>query len=197
MVVDIGTGSGSAVLRRAAREPGTLFVALDADANAMADASRRAARPTRRGGHDNVMFLVAAAEALPGDLCAIADEVTVILPWGSLLSAVLNPGSATLAGIAQILKDSGEIRILVSSEKRDRSAGETDLDASAARELAQRYAAAGFETLELRPASRSDVEQLSSGWGRRLGIPERRPAWLFRLRLRCSSGGDVPRRVHL
>jgi 16S rRNA (adenine(1408)-N(1))-methyltransferase len=184
VVVDIGTGSGSAVLRRAAREPDTLFVALDADARAMADASRRAARPTRRGGRDNVIYLVTAAEALPGDLCGIADEVTVILPWGSLLSAVLDPGSATLAGIAQVLRRNGELTMLVSTQPRDRIATGIELDERAARELARCYKEAGFETLELRPAGRSDVEQLSSGWGRRLGIPERRPAWLFRLRLR-------------
>jgi len=182
VVVDIGTGSGSAVLRRAAREPGTLFISLDADANAMADASRRAARPTRRGGRHNVVYLAAAAEALPGDLCGIADEVTIILPWGALLAAVLDPGSATVTGIAQVLKHSGEMTLLVSTEKRDGIAGAIELDASAALELAQRYDAAGFETVELRPASRSDVEQLSSGWGRRLGIPERRQAWLFRCR---------------
>ena len=128
------------------------------------------------------MFLVAAAEALPGDLCAIADEVTVILPWGSLLSAVFDLGSATLVRIAQVLKHSGEMTILVSAQKRDGITGEVELDASAALDLAQRYDAAGFETVELRPASRSDVEQLSSGWGRRLGIPERRQAWLFRCR---------------
>ena len=172
------------MLRRAAREPETLFIALDADASAMADASRRAARPTRRGGHDNILFLVTAAEALPGLMCGIADEVTVILPWGSLLSAVLEPGSATLAGIAHVLKNNGELTLLVSTQERDGIVGAIELDEEAACELARCYNDAGFETLEVRPAGRSDVEQLSSGWGRRLDIPERRLAWLFRLRLR-------------
>ena len=100
MVIDIGTGSGSAILRRAAREPDTFFVGLDADARAMADASGRVGRPARKGGRDNVIFVVAAAEELPAQLRGIADDATVILPWGSLLSAVLQPGSAVFEGIA-------------------------------------------------------------------------------------------------
>jgi hypothetical protein len=31
-------------------------------------------------------------------------------------------------------------------------------------------------------ATKSDVDRLSSGWGKRLGIPAKRQAWLFRLR---------------
>jgi 16S rRNA (adenine(1408)-N(1))-methyltransferase len=169
------------VLRRAAREPGTLFVALDADASAMFDASRRAARPSRKGGMSNVMFLAAGAEALPGALCGMADEATVILPWGSLLVAVLEPESATFAAITRVLKPGGELTILVSAQERDGVAGTIDLDDAAARDLAAAYCRDGLDLLELRPASRADVELLSSGWGRRLGIPERRHAWLFRL----------------
>ncbi len=179
------------MLRRAAREPETLFVALDADASAMADSSRRAARPARRGGRDNILFLVAVAESLPGELCGIADEVTVILPWGSLLSAVLDPGSARQGGIAHLLKNDGELTLLLSIQARDGIAGNVELDQDGTCELARRYNVAGLEALDVRLAGRSDVETLSSGWGRRLGIPERRSAWLFRMRKRWSSGGEL------
>ena len=174
------------MLRRAAREPQTLFVALDADAGAMNDASRRAARPSRRGGLGNVIFLVVAAEALPGALCSIADEVTVILPWGSLLAAVLDPASATFRGVAAVLKARGFLTFLVSAEERDKVAAAVELDADAAHRLARRHEAAGFEVLELRAGSRADVEWLSSGWGRRLGIPDRRQAWFLRARARAT-----------
>ena len=74
--------------------------------------------------------------------------------------------------------------ILVSANERDGIGGAHEFDADAARLLAAHYRAAGFLTLELRPATRSDVERLSSGWGRRLGIPERRQAWLLCVRVR-------------
>src|SRR4051794_34049666 len=144
----------------------------------MSDASRRAARPTRRGGYGNVIFLVAAAEMLPADLRGVADEVTVILPWGSLLESALQPESAAFAGISAVLKRRGVMTLLVSTQERDQRAA---LDDSAAHDLAGRYIAAGYGLIERRLATRADIEQLSSGWGRRLGIPERRQAWLFRL----------------
>jgi 16S rRNA (adenine(1408)-N(1))-methyltransferase len=50
------------VLAAARRDPGTLVVGLDANAAAMADASRRAAR---RAALPNALFAVAAAEHPP------------------------------------------------------------------------------------------------------------------------------------
>ena len=170
------------MLRRAAREPETLFIALDADASAMADASRRAARPTRRGGRANIIFLVAAAEALPGVLAGIADEVTVILPWGSLLATAVDPTRPGFGALTACLAAGGQLTMLVSVTERDGLAGLCVLDEATAHELSSRYAKAGLAAFESRLAVRADVDLLSSGWGRKLGIPERRSAWLFRLR---------------
>lgn len=181
MSIDIGTGSGSAVLRRAAREPETFFIALDADASAMADASRRAARPARKGGRENVIFLAVAAEALPSELCDMSDEASVILPWGSLLSAVLQPASTAFAGLVATLKHGGELTILVSAQERDRVAGAVELNDAAVFDLAAAYERAGLSVVECCPVSRDDIERYSSGWGKRLGIPARRSAWRFRL----------------
>jgi 16S rRNA (adenine(1408)-N(1))-methyltransferase len=182
VVIDIGTGSGSAVLRRAAREPRTLFLALDADAAALADASRRAARPARRGGLANVVFVAAAAEALPGILAACADEATVVLPWGSLLSAVLDPAGDSFARVVACVRRGGLLRVLVSSAERDARRTGAVLDDVHAADLARAYECAGLTVVTARHATRADVDELSSGWGRRLGIPERRGAWLFELR---------------
>jgi tRNA G46 methylase TrmB len=44
-VVDLGTGDGKAVLARAAAEPASLVVGVDAVATATAAAARRAGRP--------------------------------------------------------------------------------------------------------------------------------------------------------
>lgn len=39
--------------------------------------------------------------------------------------------------------------------------------------------AAGLRVVECRPARRQDVVELGSSWAKRLGIPDRRPAWLL------------------
>lgn len=61
MALDLGTGDGRAVLAAAAAQPDTLVVGVDANAAAMAEASRRAARRDLR----NALFIVAAAEHPP------------------------------------------------------------------------------------------------------------------------------------
>ena len=62
MAIDLGTGDARYVLRTAAEQPDTLVIGLDADAAAMAAASRRAAR---RDALPNALFAVAAAEHPP------------------------------------------------------------------------------------------------------------------------------------
>jgi hypothetical protein len=152
--IDIGTGAGQAVLRRAREHPAELVIGLDADARAMSDASRRASATERRGGLPNVIFLAAAVEELPGLLSGTADRVSVALPWGSLLLSATDRDSAA-AGSS--LEDDDDVA-----------------------RLAAAYEALGLQVVERRPARESDVDRLSSAWGRRLGIPARRRAWLIR-----------------
>jgi 16S rRNA (adenine(1408)-N(1))-methyltransferase len=162
VVVDIGTGTGQAVLRRARREPLSLVIGVDTDARAMADASRRAAANFARGGVPNAIYLAESAERLPGALAGRADQVTVVLPWGSLLRGLLGSDPALLGAISDMLRPGGEIVML--------------LDQPITPQVA------GLELVELRPATASDVAELSSAWGQRLGIPRTRPAWIIRLR---------------
>jgi 16S rRNA (adenine(1408)-N(1))-methyltransferase len=169
VVIDIGTGGGQAVLRRARREPRTLAIGIDAEATALADASRRAAASVTKGGLPNALFLAESAERLPGILAGRADLVTVVLPWGSLLRGILAPDTTIVAGLRELLKPTGELVLLLSEIAREQ------VDT-----LVDRLE--GLAPLEVREAAESDVAELSSGWARRLGIPGSRPAWVIRLR---------------
>jgi 16S rRNA (adenine(1408)-N(1))-methyltransferase len=161
----------------------------------MADASRRASAKQRRGGLTNAIFLAAAAEELPGQLCQIADRVTIALPWGSLMRGLLVPDATLLSKIGDVLKPGGELELLLSATDRDAAAAGATLDDDMdLAHLADAYAAAGVHVIECRTADQSDVDRLSSGWGRRLGIPVRRRAWLIRAvagRLAQAPGSGV------
>ena len=159
---------------------------IDADASAMSEVSRRAARSTARGELPNTLFIAAAAEEMPGPLAGTADSITIALPWSSLLRAVLDPGSAAFTRISATAKPCAQIEVLVSSTGRDAASEGLLLDESFAASLAKRYAAAGVRVKEYRPASAADVVRVSSGWGQRLGVPERRQAWIYRLRVSCA-----------
>ncbi len=168
------------MLRAARREPDALFIGIDPDAAALREASHAAARAARRGGLPNVVFLVETAEALPGLLAGRADLVTIVLPWGSLLRGVLTADAAMLDFVTALLKPRGELELLLSTSPTDGApvllGGEAD-----AHGLARAYESAGLTVLDCGPATAEDVARMSSSWGRRLGIPERRTGWIFRL----------------
>jgi len=173
------------VLRRARQFPSELVIGMDADASAMADASRRAASQPRRGGLPNALFLAAPAEELPGPLADSATLVTVALPWGSLLRTFLTPDVEAIQRMSGLLRRGGTFELLVSATDRDAAASGIRLqDANDLARLADALEAAGLQLVECRPAIESDVERLSSAWGKRLGIPARRRAWLLRATLR-------------
>jgi tRNA G46 methylase TrmB len=62
VALDLGTGDGRYVLKAAAERPETLVIGADANAAAMAQASRRAMRGEALR---NALFLVMAAEHPP------------------------------------------------------------------------------------------------------------------------------------
>lgn len=179
VLVDVGTGVGNALLRRARREPGTFFIGVDAAADNMREASDRAHRQPARGGVSNLVFVAAAANDLPGDLSGIGDEVTVVLPWGSLLQVVLLADAVFLGKLRALLKPHGRLELLISVAESDVGAGKIDFDESKARALAADYAKLGLKPAGLKMADESDVDRLGSSWGRRLAIPRRRQAWIL------------------
>src|SRR5690242_7816867 len=96
---------------------------IDADAAAMADASRRAARPARKGGLPNALFVVAGAEALPCELTGLASTLTVQFPWGSLLRGLLQAEASILDGIVRVCRPGAGVSLLLSVAERDHITG--------------------------------------------------------------------------
>jgi len=188
VTIDLGAGNGRFVLERAAGHPEELVLAIDADRAAMAEASRRAARRSDRGGVPNALFLVAALEALPGPLAGVANLVTVHFPWGSLLAGATGADPANADRIAALCRPGGQLRLLLASAPRDEGRGARDLDPE---RVVAEWSSRGFEPLSSRPAELADADEASSGWGRRLlRVPRSdRRAWRIELRRR---GGPRP-----
>jgi 16S rRNA (adenine(1408)-N(1))-methyltransferase len=184
--IDLGTGDGRSVLAAAAAQPDRLVVGVDANAAAMATASRRVAARPSRGGLPNALFVVAAAEALPADL------VTVHFPWGSLLRGLLGAEEATMTGLTRVLRPGATLQLLVSSTVRDRGAGVTPIQPATLHALAESYATWGLAVTKPRPASVADVAAAYSSWGKRLGAGTRRPAWLLRARFAAAGCRRAP-----
>ncbi|MBA2719256.1 MAG: hypothetical protein H0U52_08475 [Chloroflexi bacterium] len=156
----------------------------------MAESSLRAARPERKGGLPNAIFLVAAAEQLPPDLAGVADSVQVLFPWGSLLRAALARPEAEVAsvGLAGLVRPGGQVRILLSVDPRDSLTIEPLTDADW-RAIAERWAAHGLDLLAFRQATTDEIGLSGSSWARRLGAGRHRQVW--RLDLARPIGATV------
>lgn len=153
----------------------------------MAPASRRAARPGQRGGISNALFVVAAAERPPAELLAIADELTINFPWGSLLRGTLAVDDAVARGIAALLKPGASLTALVSVTARDGlGLGAIDEHREASL-LAGRWANHGLQLVSICPATEAEVAATLSTWARRLGVGRTRPAWRIVLRRAVAS----------
>jgi len=177
VTIDAGTGDGRAVLAAAAREPATLVLGVDANAASMIDASRRAARPARRGGLSNAGFVVATAESPPAELRGVADLVTVRLPWGSLLRGVAGRDPAVAGGLAGLVSADGALELLLAPEERDRLDGLPTTPEGLVAGATAAFAPLGFVVERVSRPTVPEVRATGSTWARRLN---RRPT-LIRL----------------
>lgn len=172
MIVDVGTGDGRVVLACAVQDAGALVIGVDANAAAMAHASRRA----DRRGPRNVLFLAAGVEGLADTpLAGRADVATILFPWGSLLRGVLGLDEAALGGIRSLLSPDGRLVALASVVPSDRVEGLDGLDGAREVAIRQAWRTAGLDLVEMRPATADEVSASASTWARRLGAG--RPVW--------------------
>lgn len=161
------------MLHVAAHEPTTLAIGIDADAASLRVASRRAARTSKKGGLPNALFVVSPVEVLPDELAAVADEVRIAFPWGSLLRGVMGADDAVLAGIGRVAKPGADVRALFSITDRD------GLDIPRAVDRAA-YDAAGLGVVEQRPATADEIAASRSTWAKRLHAGVDRPVTIVR-----------------
>jgi 16S rRNA (adenine(1408)-N(1))-methyltransferase len=179
-------------LARARRDEDALLIGIDASAAAMAESSRRAARAGHKGGLPNALFVVAAAERPPDELRAIAAEVTILFPWGSLLrgALALDDAAEAVGGIASLVAPGGTVRALVSIDRRDRLTIPA-LDTTDGTDVAARWACHGLTLTAFEPATPGVVGASGSSWARRLGAGRDRRVWRLELRrVRAASAVD-------
>lgn len=177
--MDVGAGDGGYVVHRARTEPDTFAIAIDASPDALTGGAWRA----KRARMENAAFLVECVERLPCELDAIADEVVVQFPWGSLLRGLIDGSPDVLRPIAGLMKVGAELRVLMSGVERD-GIGEVGPTLVTARSAS--YAECGLRLLGTEWAPRAIVEESHSAWAKRLAVGRARRAVLARYRRAAS-----------
>jgi 16S rRNA (adenine(1408)-N(1))-methyltransferase len=152
-----------------------LVIGVDANVDLLREVSHRATRKPVRGGLPNTFFGRLSLEESPGELARLADSLTVLFPWGSLLRAIATPQVGALKKLATLGKPGADIRFLYGygATRESRTVGALGLPElgglAALRALERGYAAAGLE-VRARYVSREEVASVQSSWAKKLAF---------------------------
>ena len=170
--MDVGTGDGLFVYKSAQRDPRTFYIGIDANRRPLEKISEKIHRRPDKGGLSNVLYVQASVEDLPAELDAIAAEVFVQFPWGSLLRGVAGGDETVLGNLRRLCLPKARLHITMGLDhQRDRHEWERLELARIFREyvgavLAGRYRNAGFRIIgEL---SSPDEVEIRTSWDKRL-----------------------------
>jgi 16S rRNA (adenine(1408)-N(1))-methyltransferase len=192
LVLDLGTGDGKHVLAEARRRPETLVVGMDAGPDAMRRTAARAAAKPAKGGVLNALFVWASVEDMPPELDGVT-EVHSLMPWGSLLRALVAPDEAVLRAIAARCLPGARFLITLNLHAWRPAVpevGETpEPTPDSAGALADAYARAGWTLDVAEYLDDAQVTELGTSWTKRLGS-SRTALDVLALRGRVEAGPD-------
>jgi 16S rRNA (adenine(1408)-N(1))-methyltransferase len=179
VTVDVGAGDGAFAYRYARAHPERFVIGLDPVRENVREYSARAGRKPERGGAPNVLYVVASVEQVPAALHAVADEIYVTLPWGSLMRGLMLGDPEVLSGIASLGRPGAVVRVVLNTRIFDdpvpieaRDLPEPTPDYVRA-ELTPLYAACGLRIDEAREFDGDELLALGTTWAKRLS--HRRP----------------------
>jgi 16S rRNA (adenine(1408)-N(1))-methyltransferase len=142
--------------------------------------SERIHRKPAKGGAPNILFVKAAAEALPSELDNIATEVHVNLPWGSLLRGVVMGDTPVAGNLRRICRSNALLKVLIGLDlERDRSEitrlALPEFDAGYIDSvLVKVYRKAGFDLIQMENIAASDQSEFQTSWAGRLRLSSHR-----------------------
>ena len=183
-VVDVGAGDGRFAYHLASADPARLVVGLDALDEPMGEIAAKSGRKPARGGRPNLVLVRAAIEALPPELTGIANEVSVQLPWGSLLEGIVLARDDVLGGLAALCSPGARVTVTLN--------GEIWLDSTPVRyehlpvptpEYVADVVAAGLARVGItfgaaRYLSAAEAKALPTTWARKLGHGRTHPSFV-------------------
>ena len=196
VVLDVGAGDGAWAYRYAAAHPEALVVALDPVGENMREWSAKAGKKPGKGGLANVLFVVGSVEQPPPEMRAVADEIAITLPWGSLMRGLILGDDVALSGVASFGRDGARARIVLNTriyddpvpiEARDLPALTADYVRNA---LAPAYARHGIEITDSRAMLADEVAAIGTTWGKRLSHRRPPPSMLIEAVIHVPGDGS-------
>jgi len=167
VLVDVGCGDGKYTLRLAIRHPASLVIGVDAEIARLG----RTLRVAGKRKISNLLFLRWALENPLPVLGERADEMHVIMPWGSLLDGVLGAAPIVLANLLSLGRRNAQLRTVINCRPWDAPAALDKQLASTPEpspellaNLRQQYADSGWVMQAPRWLTDQQAHQLGSSW---------------------------------
>lgn len=179
LVIDIGTGEGEFVYRKARQNREAMFIGVDSAA-AMLPYSVKSAKKPGKGGLCNVMYVVANAEALPDTLYGKADKIFINLPWGSLRDGIVKGEPGVLKSINKIAKADASLDICISycNFYEKQVIKERELPALSISYFSEKlkyiYKNYGISINKVSVLSNEDLKKIDTKWAKKLGYGRER-----------------------
>lgn len=136
-----------------------------------------AGRKPQRGGVPNVRFVLAPVEQLPTELTAAADQLSVLLPWGSLLRAVWQPDCDTLLRIRALCRERAQLEVVVALDPARDHLADFATNIAPKRYLLPAYRDAGFEVTALESLDPAQLKAVDTTWAKKLAPRPGQTAW--------------------
>jgi 16S rRNA (adenine(1408)-N(1))-methyltransferase len=160
----------------------------------------RAARKPARGGVPNLICIAEPLDVLGTELSAVADRITVVLPWGSLLKAVAAPEPVSLRNLANLCLPGADVDIVLSyDERRDLRQGAFlpagKLDEGHIATLTRFYRHAGLQIVAADQLAQSALAGYQTTWAKRLAFGRPRKVWRLRATCDAESGASPSRKM--
>lgn len=180
VAVDIGTGDGQFIYKRAKQNADELYIGVDSSIDNMRMCSTKTTKKPSKGGIKNILFVVSGVEALPDEMTAIADKITINLPWGSLRDGIVKGEEAVLQNIKKISKSKAELSICVTystnHEKQEIEARKLPtLSIDFIRtQLKQQYGVYGINIDDAYIWNNDMLKKLDTKWAKKLAFGKKR-----------------------
>jgi len=183
--IDLGTGNGRYVYKRAAADPKTLYVGVDPIEKQL----RKYAKKSGRKKLENVLFVLGSAEVLPKELGGVANKVTIILPWGSLLENIVKFNPEIIISIKSLVKPKGTLLLvfgynLLEEPSETERLGLKELSTNYIKtELIPEYESLGFELLDFRELTKEELKEIDTSWSKKLSFGKPRPIFYLKFKI--------------
>ncbi len=191
--LDLGTGDGRFVFKSAQKNPDMFYIGVDPSEKQLQIYAKKATRAKLK----NVFFCVGSLELFPEEMYGVVHKLTIILPWGSLLGAIVNPTPDTTSTLAKILVTGGTADIIFGySQDAEQSEvtrlGLDKLDTNYIyTTILPKFMTAGFKAVCLTKLEKQELANFETTWSKKLRFGQDRPIIHLTLELTTPEASQL------